>query len=96
MKNLFDDDLPMDDCDFSGLPQRFCDHCTGDEEPEEKDFEITAVFDAKFSGRCSIDDDHIIRRGDRVGFIQHADNPMLPIRGVACKACVISYPSAKK
>lgn len=97
MKKLFGDDLPLTECEFSGLPQRFCSHCTGDtlEPEEEEEFEITAVFDARFSGRCAVDPDHIVRKGDRVGFIQRADNPMLPKTGVACKACVRSLPNAR-
>lgn len=97
MKNLFPNELPLTDCEHSGLPMRFCSHCTGDDDlPTETDFEITAVFDAKFAGRCAIDTDHIVRRGDRVGFFQRADNPMLIKSGVACKACVNSLPNAHR
>lgn len=86
-----------EECDFSGLPRVFCAHCQGhkEEKPsvygndDEDEFEIIGrVFDAQFPGHCTIDYDHRIKRGDRVARVQRIDNPMIPVTGVACSACV--------
>lgn len=93
-----------EECDFSGLPKVFCAHCKGDELGDEvkqvygnddtDEFEIVRIFEAQYPGTCTIDREHIIKRGDRVARIQRADNPMLPISGVACKNCVKLLPHA--
>ena len=57
------------------------------EDPEEQFEAIGPLMDAKFSGRCAIDWDHRIRRGDVVTRVAWADNPLLPVPGVACKNC---------
>ncbi len=64
------------------------------EEPDsdEIDFEVVRVFQAMYNGVCTIEPAHKIRRGDRVAIVQRADNPMLPVKGVACKACVSILP----
>lgn len=91
------DDNIYADCDFSGLPRVFCSHCkeqvaaveaakAAQEEPPE--FEVIAVFDAQFNGVCTIDREHKVKRGTRVGRVQRADNPMIPVQGVACASCV--------
>ena len=89
------DDNIYAECDFSGLPRIFCSHCKGtiEEKPptygndEPDEFEIIAVFDAQFNGTCTIDRDHKVKRGTRVSRIQRADNPMIPVAGVACASC---------
>ena len=54
----------------------------------ENDYEaIGPLIDAKFSGRCAIVWDHRIKRGDVVTRIARADNPFLPVTGVACANC---------
>lgn len=54
----------------------------------EEDFEaIGALFDSQFSGRCAIDWNHRIRRGEVVTRVARADNPFLPVPGVACGNC---------
>ncbi len=99
------DDSMYAECDFSGLPKMFCSHCTGDKLGDESpavygnddpaEFEIVGrVFEAQFSGHCTLDYDHKVRRGDRVARVQRADNPMMPISGVACKDCVKILPHA--
>lgn len=60
----------------------------------ESDFEVVAVFDAQFHGFCAVDRGHVVKRGDRVSKVQHADNPMVPVAGVACKACTWALPRA--
>lgn len=88
------------ECEFSGLPKFACSHCTGDElgdEPDTHEIEYEVKgrpFDARFPGRCTIDYDHQIRKGDLVAYVQRADNPMMPVQGVACQACVKSLPRA--
>lgn len=49
-------------------------------------------FEALFSGRCTIDRNHKIRKGDEVSRVKLKDNPLIPIPGVACKSCVILMP----
>lgn len=94
-----------EECDFSGLPKVFCAHCKGDtlrdEKPtvygndDETEFEIIGrTFEAQYSGVCTINYDHKVRRGDRVARVQRADNPMLPITGVACASCTKILPHA--
>ena len=84
-------------CDYSDLPTESCAHCQGiQEEPTEwfgnddpEEFEIVGhTFEAQYNGVCTIDRDHEIKRRDRVAKVQRADNPMLPVSGVACKNCV--------
>lgn len=60
------------------------------EEEFESDagYEIIAIFEAQFPGHCAINWDHKIKVRDRVARIQHADNPMLPVRGLACTKCM--------
>lgn len=62
---------------------------------ELPNFEVTNTFLSQFSGRCTINEDHLVRKGDKVGKVRKADNPMIPIRGVCCKACVFDFPRAK-
>jgi len=92
-------------CDYSDLPMESCAHCQGIEEEKEihpvfgnddlEEFEIVGhTFEAQFSGTCTIDRSHEIRRKDRVAKVQRADNPMLPVSGVACKNCVRLLPHA--
>lgn len=49
---------------------------------------VGRAFESQYSGRCTLDPDHKIKRGDRVARIQRKDNPMLPVSGVVCKNCV--------
>lgn len=89
------------ECEFSGLPQATCAHCTGDVDEDfditpEDEFEIVAVFEAQWSGHCTIDWDHPkIYRGDKVSKVQRTNNPFIPVTGVACKHCTKELPYAK-
>lgn len=91
--------LTDDECEFSGLPENTCSHCIGDDDlgnVNEDDYErISKIFPAMFPGQCTIDPDHRIKRGDKVSRVQHADNPMLTVSGVACASCTILLPRAK-
>ena len=94
-------DPDFSECEVSGLPKATCAHCTGDLLGDEvsndtfEEYEIVGrPFDARFPGRCTIDPDHMVRRGDLVAYVQHADNPLLPVSGVACQACVRILPRA--
>lgn len=83
------------ECEVSGLVEGFCAHCTGDQEINEAEgFETVAIFEAQFSGHCAIEYGHKVKRGDLVSKIQHADNPMIPVSGVACKSCTRMLPKA--
>lgn len=86
-------------CEFSDLPQESCAHCQGIVEEKEVhpifgnddpvEFEIIGrTFLSQYSGTCTIDRDHEIKRGTKVARVQRADNPMLPISGVACSQCI--------
>ena len=95
--------LGMEECDFSGLPRATCSHCTGDVEEkapvygndDDEEFEVIGkVFEAQYSGHCTIEYAHKIRRGDRVARVQRVSNPMLPVAGVACAMCVKILPKA--
>lgn len=64
---------------------------------DEEDFEtVGRGFEAQFPGRCAIVYEHKIQRGDLVSRVQRADNPMLPVPGVACKVCTRLIPRAKR
>lgn len=56
---------------------------------------IGRSFQAVYSGVCTIDHDHEIRRGDKVARVRHADNPLIAVGGVACKNCIREIPKAK-
>lgn len=49
---------------------------------------LAATFRAKQSARCTIDDEHRIKRDDLVGKLQRADNPFITVPGLACKNCI--------
>lgn len=49
---------------------------------------VGRAFDSQYRGTCTLDRDHVIKRGDRVARVQRKDNPMLTVGGVACKLCV--------
>lgn len=51
-------------------------------------YEIVAVFDAQFPGHCNMNWEHKIKPGVRVARLQHANNPALPVPGVACTKCM--------
>lgn len=96
-------DLPMDKiCLFSDLPMATCSHCRGDDledltsDWEENDFEIVGrVFETAFRSVCRVNDEHTVRKGDKVARLRHGDNPMLPVSGVACAACTKELPRAR-
>jgi len=61
--------------------------------PDPDDYEkIGREFEAAFPSHCALNWDHAVKRGDRVSRIQRADNPMLPVTGVACKTCTKLIP----
>lgn len=79
-------------CEITELPQAWCAHCRKTPELETiptEDYTLAGrTFTAMYSGRCAIDPDHTVRRGDTVAYVKLVDNPMLPVPGVACAACV--------
>lgn len=62
---------------------------------EDHEFEVLARFEAVYPGSCVLNRDHSIKRGDKVSRVRYADNPMIPVPGVACKACTKTLPFAK-
>lgn len=62
---------------------------------EDHEYETIARFDAAYPGRCILNEDHKIRRGDKVSRVQMADNPMIPVSGVVCSVCTRTLPRAK-
>lgn len=59
-----------------------------DGEKPTSEFLITATFRAQFKGYCTLDPAHAYKVGDFVGKVERADNPFIPVRGVACNKCV--------
>ena len=58
---------------------------------DEIEYELDGKpFRSQYPGWCTINDLHRIKVNDRVCRVQRADNPMLPVSGVACAACVRS------
>lgn len=53
-------------------------------------------FESQFPGHCAVDWDHKVKRGDRVTKIQRADNPLIPVGGVACAKCTKIVPKAAR
>lgn len=88
----------MDECGMSGLPKAWCAHCRKSEQIDlEEEFEVLSrSFEAQFPGRCTLDYDHVIKRGDLIARVRHADNPMQPVQGVACSKCVKMLPRAER
>lgn len=85
-------------CDFSLLHRYECAHCMTLDDSDitpDHDYEVVAYFPSQFSGWCTIEDSHRIRKGDRVSKIRLADNPMVSIPGVACAMCTRDIPKAK-
>lgn len=62
----------------------------------DHEYEVSSTFLSQFSGICNLYEGHRIRKGDRIGKLQRADNPMIQLPGVACKWCITDYPRAKK
>lgn len=62
----------------------------------DHEYEVINVFPSQFNGFCTLDFGHKIRRGDRVVKLQRADNPLVPVPGVACKICALDIPRAKR
>lgn len=56
------------------------------------DYVVMQMFRTKYAGRCNIDDEHRIKRDDLVGKLQRADNPLIPVTGLACKMCIKHIP----
>ena len=93
----------MSNCELFEIPKEFCAHCNKvQEEPaavygNDDLLEFEAVgrrFQARYSGSCTINYGHSIRRGDWVTRVQRADNPMIPVSGVACTSCTRSIDHA--
>jgi len=53
-------------------------------------------FDAQFPGYCAVNYDHKVKRGERVTKVQRADNPLIPVGGVACGKCTKIIPKAAR
>ena len=63
---------------------------------DDIEYEIVGrLFESQFPGRCAVDWNHRVRKGDVVAHVQRADNPFLPVTGVACGACTKDLPRAK-
>lgn len=58
----------------------------------DRDYEIIAVFESKFTGHCIINWDHKIKRGQKVARVRRTDNPFVPVSGVVCWSCARLLP----
>lgn len=60
------------------------------------EFEITrGPFKTMYRGTCTVNRDHEVKPGDLVAVVQRADNPFLPVPGVACYRCIRLMSKAK-
>lgn len=59
------------------------------------EYEVVRTMYSQEAGRCCLNEEHRIRRGDKIGKLQHADNPFIPVSGWACKHCTSIYPKAR-
>lgn len=60
------------------------------------EFEIVrGPFKTAYRGTCTIDRMHEMKPGELVAVVQRADNPMLPVPGVACYRCIRLMSRAK-
>lgn len=66
-----------------------------DIQEREGDFEVTGTFPAIYSGECTLDNRHRVKRGDRVGKVRDVANPLIPVPGVACESCIRGLPRAQ-
>ena len=79
-------------CWLTDLPEHLCSHCKRDQDYEV----IGRVWKSQFSGDCTVDSRHHIRRGENVARVQYANNPMIPVPGVACSVCLRELPRARR
>lgn len=61
----------------------------------DHEYEVVATFKSLYAGECTLDERHTYRKGNRVGKLRRADNPMVSISGVACPLCLMDLPRAK-
>lgn len=59
-------------------------------------FEVTGTFIATRRGECTINNEHRIKSGDRIGRIREIENPLIPVPGYACSKCIKVMPRAAK
>lgn len=62
---------------------------------EDSEFEILSTFRTLYPGWCNVDPEHRIRRDQLVGKLQRASNPLVPVTGMCCKACMKGLPKAE-
>lgn len=92
------DEWLQETCDYSLLHRYECAHCMNIDDSDitpDHDYEIVSIFPSQFGGVCNLEPAHRIRKGDRVSKIRRADNPMVPLSGVACSYCTLEFPRAK-
>lgn len=51
------------------------------------DYEIQYIFQTAYRGTCAVNRAHQVKPGDKVAILRRADNPLLPVSGVACERC---------
>lgn len=98
MTDLHTKEWLQEECEYSLLQRYECSHCMEVDDSDiipDHDYEIVAVFPSQFGGYCNLEIAHRIRKGDRVSKIRRADNPMVPLPGVACSFCTLDIPRAK-
>jgi len=62
---------------------------------QDLEYEVVHTMISKESGVCCLNDSHRIRRGDKIGKLQRADNPFIPVAGWACRHCTVIYPKSR-
>jgi hypothetical protein len=87
-------------CTVTNEPMVSCYHCLNssyiEAEPTGPEYEkVGMAFRTSFKGTCTVDRRHTIKKNDLVCKVQRADNPGIPITGVACKNCTHMLPRAR-
>ena len=80
----------MNLCERSGLEEEFCAHCREDDmdiDPYEG-LVVTFTMEAKYNGRCALEEDHSIKEKSTIGKVRIAGDPEYKSLGYACDYCI--------
>lgn len=88
-------------CVKTGEDMVHCEHCSDpdyfDVPDEGPDYEtLGRAFKSQYSGSCTVEYRHHIKRGDLVSRVRRADNPNILVTGVACKTCTLMLPRGRE
>lgn len=76
-------------CTLSGLEQEFCAHCRDDTEIDPYEgLVVVFTMEAKYNGKCVIDEEHSIKEGSTIGKVRIQGEPVYKSLGYACDYCI--------